>query len=79
LGTSLLSISLFGYFPTYFLIANIILIPLTAFVVYLSVTALIVQLLFGEGDKLLLIISKILEVMITVANRIDSLPFSKIG
>ncbi len=78
IGTSLITLSLYGFFPFYFMISNIILIPLTASVIYLSATALIMQITIGEGDIIMTLISRILSAMIRVADKIDSLPFSKI-
>ncbi len=78
MGTSLISISLFGFFPLYFLIANILLMPLTAVIIYLSCSAAILWLA-GVGYELLF---KALEItaktIYTIAARVDSLPYSKI-
>ncbi|MDP3435892.1 MAG: ComEC/Rec2 family competence protein [Bacteroidales bacterium] len=78
IGTSLISISLFGFFPLYFLIANILLMPLSAIVIYICCCAAILWL-SGFGYNLLF---KALEftskTIYYIAARVESLPYSKI-
>ena len=44
IGTALLTISLYDFFPLYFMIANIMIIPLTALIIYLASTAFFLQI-----------------------------------
>jgi len=78
IGTALITLSLYGYFPFYFLIANIMLIPLTALIMYLAASAFLLQMLFGKGEILMTPLSAIASAMIKIADKIERLPLSKI-
>lgn len=78
IGTALITISLYDYFPLYFMIANIMIIPLTALIIYLASMAFILQILVGGGDYLITVVSEITIVMIKIADKIERLPYSKI-
>ncbi|MHC1781115.1 MAG: ComEC/Rec2 family competence protein [Bacteroidales bacterium] len=78
IGTALITISLYDYFPLYFMIANIMIIPLTAVIIYLASSAFLIKILFGGGDFLIVMVSKIINVMIKIADKIERLPYSKI-
>lgn len=78
IGTSLISISLFDFFPLYFLIANILLMPLSAIIIYLCCCAAILWLT-GFGYNILF---KALEItaktIYYIAARVESLPYSSV-
>lgn len=78
IGTSLISVSLFGFFPLYFLIANILLMPLSAIIIYLCCSTALLWLA-GFGYNLLF---KALEItaktIYYIAARVESLPYSRI-
>lgn len=60
------------------MIANIMIIPLTALIIYLASTAFFLQILIGGGDYLITVVSIITNVMIKIAEKIERLPYSKI-
>ena len=76
IGTSFITMGSFGYFPVFFMISNIILMPLTALVIYGFVAISI----FGFSDTAVTILSQsikiIIDIMYKTALRIESLPFS---
>jgi len=78
IGTSLISISLFGFFPLYFLIANILLMPLSAIIIYLCCSTALLWLA-GFGYNLFF---KALEItaktIYYIAARVESLPYSRV-
>ncbi len=78
IGTSLITISSFGFFPVYFLLSNLIAIPLSAIILYISS----VQLVFLANTAISAIISQILKFLSGLLNsfvtRIESLPYATI-
>ncbi|MFA5850496.1 MAG: ComEC/Rec2 family competence protein [Bacteroidales bacterium] len=74
IGTSLITISSFGFFPLYFLLANLIAIPLSAIILYVALG----QLAFLGNAQISVIISDILRILTGLLNsfvsRIESLP-----
>ncbi|MFA6335329.1 MAG: ComEC/Rec2 family competence protein [Bacteroidales bacterium] len=78
IGTSLISISTFGFFPTYFLLSNLIAIPLSAIILYMALG----QLLFINFDMVSKIIANVLRFLLKLMNgtveRVESLPCSTI-
>ena len=76
IGTSFITMGSFGYFPVFFMISNIILMPLTALVIYGFVAISI----FGFSDTAVTLFSQIIKILIDImyktALRIESLPFS---
>lgn len=78
IGTSFITISSFGYFPLYFMIANIILMPLTAIVLY-SFGAISILGFSDIAVKILSqIIKAVIDIMYKTAVKIESLPFAVI-
>lgn len=79
IGTSIISISYFGFFPTYFLLSNMLAIPLSAIILYLALG----QLLFMEYYTVAEIITNVLRFSLNLLNstvaRIESLPYSTIA
>ncbi len=78
IGTSFITIGSFGYIPLYFMVSNIILMPLTALVLYGfgAITIL------GFSESIVYALSQIIRVTIDImyktALKIDSLPLSVI-
>jgi competence protein ComEC len=79
LATTPLCLYYFGTFPSYFLIANLVAVPLSTFLTYLGVSAMIL----GNVPKLGFYLSKFLEKGISWMNDfvhfISSLPYSTIN
>lgn len=79
IGTGLISVSKFGYFPTYFLLSNLIAIPLSAIILYVALG----QLVFLGNDTISEIIANLLVFLLRLLNgtveRIESMPYSTIG
>lgn len=76
IGTSLITINNFGYFPLYFMVSNLILMPLTAVVLY-SFSAITLLGFSGVAVNFLTqIIKTTIDVMYKTALKIESLPFS---
>ncbi len=76
IGTAPISIAKFGIFPIYFLLANVIMLPLTASLIYLASLSLIIHLLGSNSEITIEIMRFISELLIKIAYRIESLPFS---
>lgn len=76
IGTSLITISSFGFFPAYFLLANLVAIPLSAIILYVALG----QLVFLGNTQISVIISDILRLLAGLLNgfvtRIESLPYA---
>lgn len=78
IGTSLISINLFGYFPPYFLLSNILLIPLITLILYIAILTGAFAV-FGIGyEYLIRILNFLSESAIWIVSRIESLPLSVI-
>ncbi len=79
IGTALISITVFGFFPTYFLLANLLVIPLSALILFLAAS----QIVFWNLNELSNLISTGLRTCVYFLNRvvekIDALPHSKIS
>jgi len=79
IGTSLITVTHFGFLPTYFLLSNLLAIPLSAIILYLSMG----QLAFLGNDAITDIITNILRFLIKLLTdtltRIESLPFPTIS
>jgi len=78
IGTALISIAKFGIFPLYFLLTNIIMLPLTASLIYLSSLSLLIHLITGKSELITEVIRFISELLIKTAFRIESLPYSQL-
>lgn len=78
IGTSFITMRSFGYLPVYFMISNIILMPLTALVLYCFGAITLLGFWDGAVNFLSLLIKAIIDVMYKTALRIDSLPLSVI-
>lgn len=78
IGTSLISVSLFGFFPLYFLIANILLMPLSAIVIYLSCSAAILWLTGIDYNLIFRALEITAKTIYYIAARVESLPYSKL-
>ena len=76
IGTSLISINLFGYFPPYFLLSNILLVPLITLILYTSLVAGVFALIGIGYDFLIRILNYLSETAIFIVSRIESLPHS---
>ncbi len=76
IGTSLIIITTFGYFPVYFLLANLIAIPLTSIILLLSS---VVPFLGGcPGSITESFLSGSIRLLEFCVTRIESLPFSSV-
>lgn len=78
IGTSLISISIFGFFPLYFLIANILLMPLSAIIIYLSCCAAILWLTGFGYSTLFKALEITAKTIYYIAARVESLPYSRV-
>ncbi|OFY44074.1 MAG: hypothetical protein A2X18_08120 [Bacteroidetes bacterium GWF2_40_14] len=76
IGTSLITITTFGFFPLYFLLANLIAIPLSAIILYVALG----QIVFIGNTVISAIISDLLIFLSGLLNsfvaRIESLPYA---
>lgn len=77
-GTFMITLCAFGFFPTYFLLANLLAIPLSAIILYIALG----QLLFLNHSVISKIITGVLRIFLELLNscvtRIESLPYSSI-
>lgn len=78
IGTSFITIGSFGYFPLYFMVSNIILMPLTALVLYGFGAIMMLGFWDSAINFISLIIKGVIDVMYKTALRVDSLPLSVI-
>ncbi|MDP3398997.1 MAG: ComEC/Rec2 family competence protein [Bacteroidales bacterium] len=78
IGTSLISINLFGYFPPYFLLSNILLVPIITLILYAGLVAGIFAVIGIGYDFLIGILNYLSETAILIVTRIESLPHSVI-
>lgn len=79
IGTSFITMGSFGYFPLYFMISNIILMPLTALVIYGFGAIMMLGFWSSAVNFISLVIKIIIDVMYKTALRVDSLPLSVIN
>ena len=78
IGTSLISINLFGYFPPYFLISNILLVPLITLILYIAILTGAFAVIGIRYEYLIRILNYLSESAIWIVSRIESLPLSVI-
>lgn len=74
IGTLPLSLYYFGQFPVYFLLANLIVIPLTTLLLYLSFTLVAFFFMPPMYQFLGLVLDKIVEIMLESVELINSFP-----
>ncbi len=77
-GTSLISIAKFGYFPVYFLVSNIIMVPLVTIILYLSVSSIVLLYIGLNATLINRLLLMCLELLTKAVHRIESLPFSSV-
>ncbi|MBR6278236.1 MAG: ComEC/Rec2 family competence protein [Bacteroidales bacterium] len=75
-GTVVLSISTFNQFPMYFMLTNIIVIPLSFFIMISAVMMLIFSYLTVFSGVIAIVLDFLLKVMINSVSWIESLPYS---
>ena len=76
IGTSVLSISTFGQFPMYFLLTNIIVIPVAYVIMILAIALLIASPVYYLGYAVFWVLKKALSFMVWSVTWIESLPGS---
>jgi len=75
-ATTPVSLYYFGQFPNYFILTNIIVIPLTGFIIYTAIPALLLSGVNFAGEFLYSILALLLKIMTTSVKFVDSIPFS---
>ena len=78
LATLPLSIYYFHYFPNYFFIANIIVVPLVPIIIYLGFLFVLFHDLKFIYEPIYLLLKKTLDVLLTVIDSINQLPYSRL-
>ena len=76
IGTSVLSICTFGQFPMYFLLTNIVVIPVAYVIMMLAITLLITSSIYWLGYAVFWLLDKALSFMVWSVTWIESLPGS---
>ncbi|MBO4372304.1 MAG: ComEC/Rec2 family competence protein [Bacteroidales bacterium] len=76
IGTSVLSISTFGQFPVYFLLTNIIVIPVAYVIMMLAIALLAVSKIMWIGQAVFWLLQKSVALMVGSVSWIESLPGS---
>ena len=76
IGTSVLSISTFGQFPMYFLLTNIIVIPVAYVIMMLAIVLLVSSSIYWLGYAVFWLLKQALSFMVWSVTWIESLPGS---
>ena len=77
-GTLPLTITLFNRFPTYFIISNIIIVPLASFLVIGGCLLLIMNPVHFVAESVAMLLNKITDIINLVTSKTASLPFSSV-
>lgn len=78
IGTALISITKFGFFPTYFLISNILVLPAATLLLYISVTSLLTDRYDAISGVLDFVVRVLSEYISYTVARIEALPLSSV-
>ncbi|MEM9569521.1 MAG: ComEC/Rec2 family competence protein [Bacteroidota bacterium] len=78
-GTLPISLYYFQYFPTYFLLANYIMLPLAAPILLLAITSLLFSWWPSAAAALAFSLDHILQVTTTLLARLTRLPYAQLG
>jgi len=76
IATSPLAVYYFNQFPNYFLISNIIVVPLTSFIVYLGIAMLAFSFIPYVSDIFAILLTYLLKFLNIIVNFIENLPFA---
>ncbi len=78
IGTSLISVNLFGYIPVYFLLSNLLILPLVTIIICLSLLSVICITSGINTDMISAAMNFLADIAFGIASRIESLPCSVI-
>ncbi len=78
LGTTPISLYYFNQFPTYFLVGNLLIVPLVGVVIQLAIILLALSFFDPFANIVAWILKFLLHIIVTYSNAITSMPFSKI-
>ncbi len=80
IGTIPLTLHYFHQFPVYFLLANMVVIPLVTLILYLSFVVVFLSLISGFLASLVAVVLKVsVELVLFTVNNVESLPFAVFG
>ncbi len=78
IGTALISVNLFGSFSPYFLLSNLLLIPLVTVILYIAVIWGITSLTGIYNEIFTRLLDILCNLTVWIVSRIESLPFSSV-
>ena len=79
LATLPITLATFHSFPTYFLIANILCVPISTFLIYAGIALLLLQSVPGASDFIAMLIHYAFRAFIEIVDAINQLPLQKLN
>jgi len=79
IGTSIITITTFGFFPTYFLLSNLLAIPLSEIILYLALGQLVFIGNASISEFIVYVLRFLIQLLNSIVTRIEDLPYPTIA